>query len=357
MIDGVTTYGSTDLLEEIRNYEPVFICTLGTTETSKIEGISGAGASPELTEYTPAADAELMVHGQVKCMPKIPQTVVGEAAAHTPAIITKASIELANMPFVIVNAGCKIKPDIEYMKFGNEYGRDIRTGKGVLNPLEIYENGRELGQKMSMMHDYLIIGESIAAGTTTALGVLKALNYNANEKVSGSMPTNPHELKIKVVEEGLENAGIKPGDDIDAFQAIGAVGDPIIPAIAGLVLGTENIPIILAGGTQMAAVCAVIKSINPTFDFSRINLATTVYVAKDETADLLALLKQIDDNISLHVVDPKFEDSKDVGLKLYSEGFVKEGAGSGGAMLAALIRGASVNILREKIENVCKINK
>ncbi len=27
-----------------------------------------------------------------------------------------------------------------------------------------------------MMHDYLVIGESIAAGTTTALGVLRALD-------------------------------------------------------------------------------------------------------------------------------------------------------------------------------------
>ncbi len=28
---------------------------------------------------------------------------------------------------------------------------------------------KELGAKLSMMHDYLVIGESIAAGTTTAL--------------------------------------------------------------------------------------------------------------------------------------------------------------------------------------------
>ena len=100
----------------------------------------------------------------------------------------------------------------------------------------------------------LIIGESIAAGTTTALGVLKALGYEANEKVSGSMPHNPHDLKSNAVNEGLKNAGIAPGE-ADAMQAIGAVGDPTIPAIAGMVLGSD-IPIILAGGTQMAATCA-----------------------------------------------------------------------------------------------------
>ncbi len=353
MIDGITTHGSEELLNTIRYMEPVFMCVIGTTETSRIPGISGAGATPEMTEYTPAADVELMVHGEVRCMDGIAQTVVNGAAAHTPATITKACIELADVPFVIVNAGSKITPDLECNVLGHEYGRDIRTGKGVVNPLEIYENGKELGLRLNGLHDYLVIGESIAAGTTTALGVLKALGYDANEKVSGSMPTNPHDLKIKTVEEGLKNSGLEGKKDIDAFQAIGAVGDPILPAIAGLVLGASDTPIILAGGTQMAAVCAIIKNINPNFDFSKINLATTVYVAEDETADLLNLLKQIDPEIVLHVVDPEFEKSEDEGLRLYIDGYVKEGAGAGGAMLTALVRGASKETLRKKIEKVC----
>lgn len=353
MIDGVTTYGSKNLIEKIQHTNPVFICVIGTTETSRIEGLSGAGARPELTEYTPAADVELMVLGEVKCMDEIAQTVVGEAAAPTPAVLTKASLELASIPFIIANAGCRIKPNIDCMSLGTDYGRDIRTGKGVLNPLEIYENSRELGLTLGSLHDSLVIGESIAGGTTTALGVLKALGYDAEGKVSGCMPTNPHELKTSVVDEGLKNASITPGE-VDAFQAVGAVGDPIIPAIVGLVIGTEDIPIILAGGTQMAAVCAVIKSIIPVFDFSRINIATTKYVAEDETADLINLIKQIDEDIAVNVVDPKFEESENAGLRLYTEGFVKEGAGAGGAMLTALMRGASVNSLREKIEDSLK---
>ena len=353
MIDGITTYGSTELMEYLAEViDPVFICTIGTTETSLIPGLSGAGATPELTEYTPAADSELMVLGTVKCMEEIPQTVVGKAAAPTPAMLTKASLEIADIPFIIADAGCKIKPNIECMRLGNEYGRDIRTGKGVLNPLEIYENARELGAELARRHPMLIIGESIAAGTTTALGVLKALGYDANEKVSGSMPHNPHDLKSKTVDEGLKNAGITPGE-ADAIQAIAAVGDPTLPAIAGLVLGSD-IPIILAGGTQMAAVCAIIKSIQPNFDFSRLNLATTVYVAKDETADLFGILNQIDDNITVNIVDPRFEESEHEGLKNYLTGFVKEGAGAGGAMFSALVLGNSVEKLRKKIEQVCK---
>ncbi|WP_458456752.1 nicotinate mononucleotide-dependent phosphoribosyltransferase CobT [Methanobrevibacter sp.] len=355
MIEGITTYGSTELLEKLQqSNDTVFLITIGTTETSLIDGISGAGPSADLTEYTPASDVEFMILGEVRCCEAPAETVVGDAAAPTPARLTKASLQLANIPFVVVDAGSKIKPDVEYVNLGKDYGRDIRTGKGVLNPLEIFENAKDLGSELSARHEMLIIGESIAAGTTTALGVLRALGYDANEKVSGSMPHNPHDMKTKAVDEGLKNAGLDPEKDaIDAMQAIGAVGDPTLPAIAGIVLGSE-IPIILAGGTQMAAACAIIKSIQPNFDFSRINLATTVYVAGDETADLFGILKQIDDNITVHAVDPKFEDSEHEGLKNYLKGFVKEGAGAGGAMFAALALGNSVEKLRKRIEKVCK---
>ena len=353
MIDGVKTYGSDELVKKLENCDDaVFLLTIGTTETSKIEGISGAGATAELTEYTPAADAEFMVLGEVRCTDTAAETVVDGAAAPTPARLTKAALQLSNIPFVIIDAGSKVKANVEYLSFGDEYGRDIRTGKGVLNPMEIFENAKDLGQELSQRHEMLIIGESIPAGTTTALGVLKALGYKANEKVSGSMPHNPHDLKIKTVDEGLKNAGINPGE-ADAMQAIGAVGDPTLPAVAGLVLGSE-IPIILAGGTQMAAACAIIKSIQPTFDFSRLNLATTVFVASDETADLFGILSQIDDNITVNVVDPGFEDSEHEGLKNYLTGFVKEGAGAGGAMFTALVLGNSVEKLRNRIEKVCK---
>ena len=322
MIDGITTYGSTDLIEKLQKCDdPVFLLTIGTTDTSTIPDISGAGATPELTVYTPAADAEFLVLGEVHCTQTAAETVVDGAAAPTPARLTKASLQLSEIPFVIIDAGSKIKADVSYYSFGKEHGRDIRTGKGIVNPLEIIENGKDLGAELSNRHEMLIIGESIPAGTTTALGVLKALGYEANEKVSGSMPHNPHDLKSKVVDEGLKNAGITPGE-ADAIQAIGAVGDPTIPAIAGLVLGSD-IPIILAGGTQMAATCAVIKALEPNFDFSRINLATTVFVATDETADLFGILKQIDDDITVNVVDPRFEESENEGLKNYLSNIIR----------------------------------
>ena len=87
MIDGVTTYGSTELIEKLQEAEDeaVFLLTIGTTETSLIDGISGAGPSADLTEYTPASDAEFMVLGEVRCCEAPAETVVGDAAAPTPA--------------------------------------------------------------------------------------------------------------------------------------------------------------------------------------------------------------------------------------------------------------------------------
>ena len=103
----------------------------------------------------------------------------------------------------------------------------------------------------------------------------------------------------------------------------------------------------------MAAVCALVKSINPNFDFSRINIATTIFVAEDETADLFDLVKQIDEDIAINIVDPDFKNAEYPGLKNYLDGFVKEGAGAGGAMFTALLRGTSVEKLRKKIEKIC----
>lgn len=360
MFKGLTTYGSTKFLEEIKGKQPLFLCTIATTETSTIPGVSGAGASSELTEYTPAADVELMIHGELRCLDEIPQTVVGEAAAPTPVLITKASVELSNTPFLVVDAGSRIKADVPSIRVSDDYGKDIRTGKAVENPAKIFDESKKVAKELSKMADYLVIGESVPGGTTTALGALTALGYTANTKVSGSMPENPHDLKWEVVKEGLlnSNLGLESEEaignisigDIDPFKAVATIGDPMMACVAGMVFGSE-VPVLLAGGTQMAAVCGLIKAIDPEFDFSKVYLGTTVFVAKDETSDIMNILKQIGD-INIGVVDPDFENSRSSGLKNYFTGFVKEGAGAGGAMLMALLCGYPIEKIREESENL-----
>ncbi len=352
-MDNIKCYGSSEILEKLKNKNPLFLCVIATTKTSNIPGITGAGATPKLTDYTPAADLELVMHGAPKCLPQIPQTVVGNEPAPTPAVITKACLEIADIPIMVADAGARIKPDIPYIKLGDKAGGDIRTGNSVPNARDIFEKGIMLGKILSKITDHLIIGESTPAGTTTALGVLTALGYDARMKVSGSMPENPHNLKHEVVLEGLKAAGYEKGDVVeDALRAVEIVGDPMIPAVAGIVIGS-SIPVTLAGGTQMTAVCSVIKGIKHEFDFSNLCIATTIFVAEDETSDINYITGQIAD-ISIFALDPEFEKSSVAGLKSYLEGSVKEGVGAGGAMFAATLKNAKMDDIRLKVEDLCK---
>ena len=136
-----------------------------------------------------------------------------------------------------------------------------------------------------------MIGESTPAGTTTAQGVLTALGYDVEGKVSGCMMHNPHELKTSVVNAALEKNNIKPGDlKDDAIKAVEIAGDPSLIAAAGIAMGS-TVPVTLAGGTKMTAVLAKIKSPKTDYDFSNIAIATTVYVANDETSDIMRYCK------------------------------------------------------------------
>ncbi|MEN6329996.1 MAG: nicotinate mononucleotide-dependent phosphoribosyltransferase CobT [Methanobacteriaceae archaeon] len=352
MDQAIKTYGSTAKLPELKEKDVLFLCAIASTLTSRTPGITGAGATPELTDYTPAADVELIVSGEPKCLPEIPQTIVDGSAAPTPAVITKAALELADIPFLVVDAGAAVKPNLPYVKINEEPGSNIKTGQAVSNPDEIFQKGKIMGKLFSRLTEHIFIGESTPAGTTTALGVLQALGYDAWGKVSGSTPENPHTLKQELVEAGLKAAGIHGQELQDPFQAVKAVGDPMIPAVAGIAAGSR-VPVTLAGGTQMTAVCALLKAADPKFNFDDLTIATTIFVARDETSDINYITRQIED-ITIFAVDPFFEKSQNAGLKNYVNGSVKEGVGAGGAMLAALLHDISMDQIRARTEKLCR---
>lgn len=352
MEQAVKSFGSQDMLHKLQNKDSLFLCVIASTLTARIPGITGAGATPELTDYTPAADVELIIHGTPQCLPEIPQTLVEGQAAPTPAVITKASLENANIPFLVADAGSAIKPNIPYININEKQGQNILTGKAVENPLEIFNKGKILGETLSRLTEHLVIGESTPAGTTTALGVLEAMGYDAWGKVSGSTPENPHSLKRETVEKGLQNAGLLDKIPLDPFLAVETVGDPMIPAVAGITAGS-SVPVTLAGGTQMTAVCAFLKEAIKDYTFDDVSIATTIFVAKDETSDINYITRQIAP-INIFAVDPGFGKSSNPGLRNYVKGAVKEGVGAGGAMLAANLKGVSIDDIRTKTEELCQ---
>src|SRR3972149_2089657 len=189
-------FKAASFLEELRGKNPLFTCTIATTETAKISGISAAGKYPEFTDYTPPADAELLLLGKCKCIVGVPVTPDG---IPTPALITMSALRLAGIPAPGGRGGVKVKPYIPLLDLGGDPGRDIRTGNAVDNVEEVIQRATVAGENLAKTVDYLVIGESIPGGTTTALGVLSAMGVNAEGKVSSSMPDNPHELKAETV--------------------------------------------------------------------------------------------------------------------------------------------------------------
>lgn len=313
--------------------QPTYTCVIGTTETAKIPGISAAGANPDITDYTPAADMELLFFGKCKCIDGVPVTPTG---VPTPGLITMSAVRLGDMPLFVVNGGARIKPHVPCIDVDGTPGKDIRTGRAVKDPEKSYDRAVLAGKNLAKTSDYLVVGESIAGGTTTALGVLTALGYEAAGKVSSSFPVNPHDLKNQVVSEGIKASG----RSIDSFKkdpmaAIEAVGDPMMAAAAGFVAGAaESVPVVMAGGTQMAAVLAIIKGMDDTV-MDNLAIGTTRWIHKDTTSDIRYLVSRMG-KVPILAANLNFSTSRYDGLKVYETGLVKEGVGAGGSTIAAI---------------------
>jgi len=328
---------------EFRPKRPLFLCIISNTDTGKIPGISAAGTSPELTDYTPGADAELVETNRIITMPELPEAPGGSP---TPAIVTKAALNLTGIPSLFVASGLRKKPAIPYVELGGMGGNDIRKQPAVPDAPKLYENAALLGKKLASLSDCVFIGESIAGGTTTAMAVIRAIGYSGN--VSSSFCANPMELKVRVVEEAMRRAGIAEGSmRKDPIRAVSELGDPMMPAALGLMRGLKGTKVVLAGGTQMAAVLAMAKALGIEGDIS---IATTKYIVEDCSASFREIVEST--GWPYYYTDPGLEMSKIPPVQIYAQGYVKEGVGMGGAALLAGINGVSRETLVEETDRV-----
>lgn len=322
---------------------PLFLCIISNTDTGKIPGLSAAGTTPELTDYTPGADAELVETNRIITMPELPEAPGGSP---TPAVITKAALNLTGINSLFVASGLRKKPAVPYVELGGQPGGDIRKNSAVDDPQGAFERARRLGSKLAALSDCIFIGESIAGGTTTALAVLRSLGYREN--VSSSFVSNPTGLKEQVAAEAMVRAGVTPGSlKDDPMEAIRELGDPMMPCALGLISGLSasssdrsggdlRCRVVLAGGTQMAAVLALGKALDLEGDIS---IATTKYIMEDKSAGFRQIVEST--GRPYYYADPGLERSKIPGLQVYAQGYVKEGVGMGGASLLAGLYGFS----------------
>ncbi len=322
---------------------PLFVVILSNSKIATIPGLSGAGCTSELIQYTPAADAEIISTGKLETIAVMSDAPSG---AVTPAVLTRAGLELSNCEHLLINAGLEVAPGVPYYDLKVESGKDIRFERAVKNPAGIVKAASKLAKRLDC--DLAIIGETIPGGTTTALCVLRALGYQCS--VSSSFSQNPLALKEQIMEQAMRAAPIDSSTIKDTpLAAVEQFGDPMMPCALGLTQGFSGsgIEVMLAGGTQMAAVVAVLKALNCS---AEVVLSTTKYVFDDRSARFLELVKTL--GVDTFSAYPDFSRSSIRGLRQYESGEVKEGVGAGGAMALACMRGHSQNAFRKKTEAV-----
>src|SRR5665811_382391 len=100
--------GDDTLLGGLRDAaQPAFVCTIASSDTGAIEGISIAGASAEMRKYTPPADMEALFYGSARCIPGVAATPDG---IPSPVIITMAALGAMSLPVFVVDAGSEVSP-------------------------------------------------------------------------------------------------------------------------------------------------------------------------------------------------------------------------------------------------------
>ena len=348
-------------LERYQGKRPIFACILGFTATGLIPGISAAGATSADREYTAVADAEFLING-VRSKPKYPLPPLDAGAS--PVLISRAVIETLNIPVYLFDAGLPHPNSVRAIDLGGSPANCVTSSKAL--PLatvkHLFTQGLKWGEKLAKVAKpgYLIIGECVVGGTTTALGILTGLGFDATGKVNSSHRSCNHVQKWNVVEAGLKGAGLFPVPDrVEPFALLSAVGDPMQAVAVGMAIGASRTTgVMLGGGTQMLAVYALIQAIVGQFEpgnLENITVGTTNWVALDSTGDTVGLAELIG-GVPLLATGLSFAPSIYPFLRVYEQGYVKEGVGAGACAIAAhLYQGWSEEQLLAAIERLAAL--
>ncbi|MEO1592462.1 MAG: TIGR00303 family protein, partial [Cyanobacteria bacterium J06632_22] len=159
------------------------------------------------------------------------------------------------------------------------------------------------------------------------------------------------------------------------LSLVAAVGDPMQITAAGMALGASTkAGVLLAGGSQMMAVYALVQALHqwqqtqlltqpkltdepitpwdwPETALKNIVVGTTRWVLEDASSDTVGLADLIGVpllNTQLTFADARFEQ-----LRRFEQGYVKEGVGAGGCAIAAqLYQNWSIHDLVKAIEQL-----
>lgn len=322
----------------------MFVLFIGATKLSAIPGLSAAGANVDVLPYTAPADADMLYYGHPRVVSAAPVDPQGHP---TPALITRASVVKGKLPVKVVRVGTTIAPVAPFEEISSVPGGDPRFGPAVPEACQISAKAAAMAKALSADNKLLVLAESVPGGTTTALLLLRGLGYEGT--VSSAGPVNPLSLKEQIWKNVSSRLGISEGGlKGRGLEAAAEVGDPMQIAVTAFVnalpAGTE---IVLAGGTQMMAVAALIRDCG---NDRPLLVATTKYVAQDKSASFDKYAEKI--GVDYYAAPLDFSRSRFPGLADYEKGFVKEGVGMGGAVWYAQRKGVPVEQIIKKTEDL-----
>jgi len=352
---------------------------LAATHTAAVPGISAAGTSPESRRGTAAADAELLVLGPT--LP-LPHALPPLPAGVSPALISRVVLQGLGLHPLVVDLGCAVAPAVPHLRLpppaGDGPARCLSTGSAMdrTRVEALLEQGRRWGRAEARSSPSdgplpLVLTECVPGGTTTAQAVLTGLGIEAGGIVSGSLHRPAHALKADLVARGLAAAAAhnpvpaaarrRPPDPV---AVLAALGDPMQALAAGLLLAAAETgqPVLLAGGSQMAAVLALaLALLTPELRPRLASLAaigTTAWVAFESDSDLPLLLRRIGrywgiDHPLAFAASLRFRGPLHPALLDYERGYVKEGVGAGGLAILWELAGRSPEHLARACDVAC----
>ena len=328
--------------------EADFLLAASVTETCEIEGITQAGL-PGKMYLTPTLDAEFISTGKVFSLEDLAETATG---IPTPGLLTRAVHTLTPFKSVkILDLGLKVTPQqCDLLSFEISPTPSIASD----NPFDakaVFEKGRAFGRSYKPLGDYLIVGESTPAGTTTAQAAIHALGFKDKGLFASSFKHVPTQIKRETIEKALSK--ITPS--MGLFDKLSHTADNTLMFLAGFVLeASHQTEVVLAGGTQMAAVLLIADTIASRdgiyHDPRHITLCTTRWIAQDGASNINALLEQLNFRAKALYADFLYADAKIPVLQLYDEGEAKEGVGAGAAIAYGYMQGLSQQEITAEVE-------
>ncbi|MHB1649707.1 MAG: nicotinate-nucleotide--dimethylbenzimidazole phosphoribosyltransferase [Thermoplasmataceae archaeon] len=316
--------------------DTLFVLLAGSTEVSKIPGITSAGASPELTMITPVVDSEIIVADRPISTGEPPMTPDG---IPTPAIVTKACLDLAGVKCLVVNAGYAATPKIPFFQTNLGPAKNPAEEKSLPDFRRAFEMGIYLGKLIDGRFARILLAESIPGGTTTSQAVLSSMGLNLN--TSSTMPSDPVDIKREVVRKAIDRAGYYPENP---EMAVEQYGDYMMAIALGVSKSVRDSALVFSGGTQMSSLFYINNKINK--NSSKRFQVTTRWVMNHKRETIESLVPPQ----NLIVSDISFSGMREKGLRLYEEGNVREGAGMGGAFWLASLKEKNMEKIYANIE-------